>query len=213
MTFDRFEKSISKIKKIERIGEVAHQKMSPKFRKKELEKINIDQKNPRKAGVMALFYPSKMGEAMFVLILRKTYKGVHSAQMGFPGGRYETQDKNLKQTALRETYEEIGVLPDQVEVLKEISKLYIPPSNFWVQPFIGICRETPHFIPQESEVEKIVEIKVTDFLDEANLITKNLSTSYATNVRVPAFYLNKQVVWGATAMMLGEVKEMLQQVL
>lgn len=187
--------------------------MSPKFRTNELAAIDIEKRSPKMAGVMALFYPDRNENTHLVLILRKTYKGVHSAQIGFPGGRAEKIDKNLQETAIRETYEEVGVEPKKIMVLKELTKIYIPPSNFWVQPFLGITEETPKFVKQESEVEEILEISIKDFLDQSNLIEKNLSTSYATNVNVPAFSLNGHVVWGATAMMLSEVKLMLNQVL
>ncbi|MDR6300857.1 NUDIX hydrolase [Mesonia maritima] len=213
MTFSEFKKSVSKIEKIDLIGEKAHLEMSPKFRTNELAAIDIEKRSPKMAGVMALFYPDRNENTHLVLILRKTYKGVHSAQIGFPGGRAEKIDKNLQETAIRETYEEVGVEPKKIMVLKELTKIYIPPSNFWVQPFLGITEETPKFVKQESEVEEILEISIKDFLDQSNLIEKNLSTSYATNVNVPAFSLNGHVVWGATAMMLSEVKLMLNQVL
>jgi len=186
--------------------------MVPKFRQKELAKAASEKMNPKQAAVLALFYPDKNEETRIVLILRKTYKGVHSAQIGFPGGRLEASDKNLEETAIRETYEEVGVRPEQIRVLKELTKIYIPPSNFWVQPFLGISETTPAFVRQETEVEEILEIKLTDFLDHSNLIEKKLSTSYAENVSVPAFLLNDHVVWGATAMMLSEVKLMLNKV-
>ena len=161
---------------------------------------------------MAVFYP-KNNQTYFVLILRKTYKGVHSNQIGFPGGRVEKEDRDLEETALRETEEEVGIPQEKIEVIRELSKLYIPPSNFWVHPFVGILEETPILIPQESEVEDILEVKLEDFLDENNFVTKNLSTSYMKNIDVPAFLLNNQVVWGATGMMLGELREMLKEIL
>ena len=94
-----------------------------------------------------------------------------------------------------------------------MSKLYIPPSNFWVHPFVGILEETPTLVPHESEVEDILEVKLEDFLDDNNFVTRNLSTSYMKNIDVPAFLLNDKVVWGATGMMLGELREMLQEIL
>lgn len=212
MTFDEFNEYASKIKKIPLIGAKAHAEMSPNFRKKELEGLEIEKRNPKNAAVMALFYPNQDKETHLVLILRNTYEGVHSAQIGFPGGREEVIDNDLAETALRETYEEIGVPPEEVEVLKKLSGIYIPPSNFWVQPYIGICQITPTFVRQESEVKEILEIKLDDFLSDKNLIEKNLSTSYAKNVNVPAFLLNDKIVWGATAMMLSEVKGILKQV-
>jgi 8-oxo-dGTP pyrophosphatase MutT (NUDIX family) len=114
------------------------------------------------------------------------------------------------QTALRETEEEVGIPQAEVRVLKKLTKLYIPPSNFWVHPYIGLIDRTPELIRQESEVEKILEVDLEDFLDEKNLISQELSTSYAKNIQVPAFSLNGHIVWGATAMMLSELKDLLK---
>jgi len=148
-----------------------------------------------------------------LLILRKTYKGVHSNQIGFPGGKVEDNDRNLQETALRETREEVGVRPGSVEIIKELSEVYIPPSNFMVQPFLGIYSNPKPFVVQEDEVEALVEVYVKDFLDNSNLVEKKLTTSYAQNIDVPAYVLNNYTVWGATAMMMSEIKELLEQVL
>ena len=149
----------------------------------------------------------------FVLILRKTYKGVHSNQVGFPGGRVEENDLDLQHTALRETEEEVGIPQSEVRVIKQLTQIYIPPSNFWVYPFVGIMERTPLLVPQEDEVEEVLEINIDDFLSESCLTTQRLSTSYAENIEVPAFMLNGHIVWGATAMMLSEMKDLLKQVL
>ena len=193
-------------------GETAHRKLAPLMRIQELSNINILERNPQEAGVMAVFYPGLNSETRLVLILRKTYQGVHSNQIGFPGGRLEAGDSDLRETALRETEEEVGIPQDEISVIKELTRLYIPPSNFWVQPFLGILEKNPVLVPQESEVEEILEVKLADFLDERNMIKKNLSTSYAKNIEVPAYRLNGHVVWGATGMMLSEIRELLLKI-
>ena len=96
MTFSEFKNSISKIENFEVLGEQAHLQMAPNFRKTELEQLDIEAKNPKEAGVMALFYPNSEEETCLTLILRKTYKGVHSAQIGFPGGRREKKDGKIR---------------------------------------------------------------------------------------------------------------------
>lgn len=213
MNFKDFSQQVSKIKDLPLPGQTSHFKMAPEFRVEELKLARLKKKNPKKAAVLALFYPDEQDVSHLLLILRKTYKGVHSNQIGFPGGKVEETDTNLEFTALRETHEEVGVSPKKVTIIKTLSEIYIPPSNFEVQPFIGISAASLSFLAQESEVEEIVEVKVSDFLDDSNLFSQRLSTSYAENVDVPAFKLNEHVVWGATAMMLSEIKELLNQVL
>ncbi|MCF4101834.1 CoA pyrophosphatase [Gillisia sp. M10.2A] len=213
MVFTDFKYKVSNLEKIALPGEESHYKLAPVLRIREIEKIDIASKNPNKAGVMAVFYPNKQDITSMVLILRKTYKGIHSNQVGFPGGRVEVYDKNLKYTALRETEEEVGIPQSEVKVIKKLTKLYIPPSNFWVHPYVGILERTPILVPQESEVEQILEVDLDQFLDEKNIITQNITTSYAKNIEVPAFTLSGHVVWGATAMMLSELKDILKQVL
>ncbi len=169
--------------------------------------------NSKKAGVIALFYPDAKLTTHLLLIHRKTYEGVHSNQIGFPGGKMESNDSDLIETALRETHEEVGVPPEEVTLIKSLSTVYIPPSNFEVQPYVGLLVNPFSFIPEEAEVESLVEVPIVDFMDDSKIFTQKLSTSYATDIDVPAFNLNGYTVWGATAMMLSEIKELLKQVL
>lgn len=213
MDFKEFINRSPNLKKISLPGEKAHYKLAPLLRLKELEDIDVEQKDSKQAAVMAVFYPDHQGKVCFVLILRKTYQGVHSNQVAFPGGRAEKGDRDLAHTALRETEEEVGIPQEEIRVIREMTQIYIPPSNFWVNPFLGVMQSTPRLIPQEDEVEDILEVDLDDFLSDSCLTTQTLSTSYAKNVEVPAFLLNGHVVWGATAMMLSEMKEVLKQVL
>jgi len=212
MTFYEFEKRIVKIKKMDLPGESIQFKMAPIERLLELKRMAKELDSAQKAGVLMLFYPAHDMTTYFSLILRKSYNGVHSAQVAFPGGRFEDNDKSLKHTALRETEEEVGVDKDQIEVLTELTDIYIPPSNFYVQPYIGITRKTPQFTLQQDEVEELIEVRLDHFMDDTTIGIKTLSTSYAKEIEVPIFKLNGHVVWGATAMMLSEVREMLKQI-
>lgn len=212
MDFSFFSQQIPKIKNLPLLGADAHFKMAPEGRVEELRAYTADRKHAKKAGVMALFYP-KGRSTYLLLILRKTYKGVHSNQIAFPGGKVELDDIDLRATALRETHEEVGVHPSRVEVIKQLTEVYIPPSNFEVQPFIGLYAQPEPFVMQPSEVEALVEVSLLDFMNDENINEQILSTSYAQNIAVPSFKLNGYTVWGATAMMLSEVKELLKQVL
>ncbi|MDO5970483.1 CoA pyrophosphatase [Flavivirga aquimarina] len=210
MNFDKFLKLVSKVKNIPLPSESSHFKMVPPFRRALMKKQQEAIKNAKRAGVLALFYPDINKQTKLILILRKTYNGVHSAQVAFPGGKLEKGDKSLEATAVRETFEEVGVPIDAIEIIRKLSQVYIPPSNFYVQPFFGVAKSTPNFIKQDDEVEATIEIDLEHFLDDNILITKEVSTSYGKEVEVPAFKLNEHVVWGATAMILSEIKDLLK---
>lgn len=212
MKFDAFSKAIKGIENLQLPGQASQFKMSPPYRE-HLVKLQADKiQNARQAAVMALFYPDLNNETHIILILRKTYKGVHSAQIGFPGGKLEAGETK-EEAAIRETEEEVGVKQEDMKVLKQLTQIYIPPSNFYVQPFIGICQNTPIFTKQDDEVEDLLEVHLNDFLNEAHVVTKTVSTAYDVSVDVPAFKLNGHSVWGATAMMLSEVKDLLNTAL
>lgn len=212
MNFQVFLEYVSKLKEVVLPGEEAHCMMAPSERIQYLQKIKVDSENPRIASVLMLLY-SKNNETHLVLIVRNTYEGIHSAQIAFPGGKFEPSDENFVRTALRETYEEIGIHPDAIEIIKPFTKTYIPPSNFMVYPFLGISNKELVFVPDPSEVAEIIELPLSVFLSDEIMVKVNLSTSYTKNIDVPAFKIENHIVWGATAMMLSELKEVLKKVL
>lgn len=209
MTFEAFIKLIPKIKKMSVPGESSHLRMAPDIRLRELSEIKIEQRNPRDAAVMMLFYP-KNEIAHVVLILRPQYEGVHSGQIALPGGKVELYDSSFEKAALRETWEEVGVKTDVVKILKTLTRVYVPPSNFWVHPFLGFTERKPDFVAQKEEVAEVVEVPISQLLCEDSVMVKKMTTSYAKNIEVPSFELNGYVVWGATAMMLYELKMLLK---
>lgn len=206
MLFTDFVKYIPKIEKEKLLSTDAHAKMAPLERISFLKEANYIDKNPKKAAVLMLFYP-KNGITHLALIVRNSYPGVHSSQIGFPGGKVEVSDLNLEHTALRETHEEVGIHPEKIKIIKPFSEIYIPPSNFLVYPFMGISHEELNFIPDLDEVKRVLEFPISLFLDDATIAKVKMSTSYATDIEVPAFMVDKYVVWGATAMMMSELKE------
>ena len=213
MRFKAFEKTIVEINKLSLPGIETQLKMAPPFREQLLERYKEERKSAKPAAVLALFYPSFEGESLMVLILRKSYKGVHSAQVGFPGGKPEPEDVSKEATALRETWEEIGVSSDKIRVLRELSSIYIPPSNFLVSPFLGIAAAPLTFTLQESEVDDVLEVSLSEFLDDKSEVSSEVFVSEGVTAEVPAFKLRDRIVWGATAMMLIEIKTMLNQIL
>lgn len=212
MNFQEFLQYVPKLIEAKLPAFDAHIKMAPLERLDSLKNINIEDKKPRTAAVMMLFYPKKEITHL-ALIVRNSYEGIHSAQIAFPGGKYELEDESFAQTALRETHEEIGIHPNKIKILKPFTELYIPPSNFMVYPFLGISQEELVFIPQPSEVAHIIELPLSVFLDDALVVKTNLSTSYADNITIPAFKIEEHIVWGATAMIMSELKEVVNEVL
>jgi 8-oxo-dGTP pyrophosphatase MutT (NUDIX family) len=208
MNFKDFTKKIDALK-IEKLGGLNAQfKMAPKLRLK-YDQDKIAASKPREAGVLVLFYPNIKNEMCFLLTKRASYNGTHSAQISFPGGKTEKADTSLQETALRETFEEVGVQPLSVKIIRELTTVYIPPSNFLATPFIGFVDEKPTFILNH-EVEKEIEVLVSDLLDDANMSTVVLDTSYMKKTDVPCFKINNHIIWGATGMMLSEIKELLK---
>lgn len=212
MEFHHFLKYIPKIAKETLPAASAHIKMVPLERLNALKALNPSDLIPKKAAVMMLFYP-KNKETHLVLIVRNSYPGVHSSQIAFPGGKVEIEDASLAHTALRETEEEIGVDRNKIEIIKSFTDVYIPPSNFLVSPYLGICQSTLEFELQPDEVAGIVELSLKDFLNDKNVVMRKLSTSYTNEIDVPAFLVREHIVWGATAMMMSELKETIKMVL
>ena len=212
MLFTDFIKYVPKIQKEKLLSSDAHAKMAPLERISFLKEMNYIDKNPKRAAVLMLFYP-KNSMTHLALIVRNTYPGVHSSQIGFPGGKVEIEDKDLEQTALRETHEEVGIHPEKIQVIKPFSEIYIPPSNFLVYPYMGISHEELQFIPDLVEVKRVLEFPLSLFIDDKTITQVKMTTSYATDMEVPAFMVEKYVVWGASAMMMSELKENIKSAL
>ena len=158
---------------------------------------------PRKGAVLILIYP-EFNHAFFPLIKRPTYQGVHSGQVAFPGGKMEPDDEDITFTAIRETWEEVGVLPKDVNILGAISDLFVPASNFLVSPIIGYTEEKPRFIPEVKEVDRIIETPLKQLFELETRKQKILEIGGKIKLDTPYFDISNEVVWGATAMILGE---------
>ena len=208
MNFQVFLNNIDAIKNTQLPGIEAQFKLAPKMRLAYNAK-RIQANKPKTAAVLALFYPNQKNNVSILLTKRAIYNGTHSGQISFPGGKVEISDLNLKETALRETFEEVGVLKKEINVIREITEVYIPPSNFSVTPFVGILNYKPVF-KVNSEVAKIIEIPFSDLLDDNNIASISITNSYMKETSVPCFNFDGSIIWGATAMMLIEIKELLK---
>tara|TARA_Y100000034_G_scaffold84474_1_gene101155 strand:- start:34583 stop:35206 length:624 start_codon:yes stop_codon:yes gene_type:complete len=206
VNFNEFQNFVSKIEKKPLGGLDAQFKLAPKLRLKySLEKIKAS--NPKQAAVLALFYPDEQNNTRFLLTQRASYNGKHSAQISFPGGKIEESDQTKEITALRESREEVGVDEQEVTIIKEMTEVYIPPSNFLVTPYVGFVEAKPEFVPNH-EVSQIIEVPLKELLDDANIREFPMKTSYMEKSMVPCFYFEEHIVWGATAMMLAEIRDL-----
>lgn len=162
----------------------------------------------RYASVMMIAVPVE-GETRLVLMKRPSYPGVHSAQVSFPGGEREAHDADDLATALRETEEEIGVSPVHLDVLGPASPLYIPPSNFFVQPFLAVAEALPVLRPDPAEVADILLPPLNLFTDANEPEWQELTVMGAPR-KVPGFRWENEFIWGATAMMIAELRAILR---
>jgi len=190
-------------------GDNAHKLLEPETRKHFSNREPLE--HARMSSVMILIYPSGDFYNTFT-ILRPTYDGVHSNQMAFPGGQREEQDSNLMDTAVRETKEEIGVYIEKKDILGKLTDIYIPPSNFIVSPYIAFFNEKPSTKRQPSEVEEIIEVNLKEIIHPDAITTRRLILEKYGEVHVPCFLVGDNVIWGATAMIMSELREVLRAV-
>ncbi|MEA3316473.1 MAG: CoA pyrophosphatase [Bacteroidota bacterium] len=198
--FENYINLLYKELKKELPGIKAQNKMAP------IKHLNNTKFSKRKinAAILLLLYP-KDNNIYTILIKRPIYNGDHSGQISFPGGKYEHFDNNFKQTALRETYEEIGVPSSKINILGSLTQLSIPVNNYKIYPFVGYSNKKPIFTPNH-EVEKILEIDIST-LSEKNIQLINNTSSNGFNFKAPTYKINNYDIWGATAMILSEFSE------
>ena len=209
MSLDYLAQLTSKIGEIPKPGVTAQLKMAPPQRFGIKDTLLEVPKNAKKAAVLMLLYPDRNSRINFCLIQRTTYDGKHSGQISFPGGKREDGDRDFWATALRESQEEVGVDPATIQLITDLSTTYIPPSNFSVTPFIGILNYKPVF-KLNSEVAKIIEVPFSDLLDDNKIASISITNSYMSDTTVPCFNIEGSIIWGATAMILSEIKELLK---
>lgn len=190
-------------------GEEAQKLMIPRMEPTDrFDKTSM--KSARPGGVLILLY-QKNNEVFFPLIQRPVYNGAHSGQISLPGGKKEPDDLNIIDTAQRETFEEIGVPSDLIQVIGRLSPLFIPVSNFVIEPVVGYIDKSPQFQLDEREVVRLIEAKILDLQIKAPL-EKMINTSSGIQLMAPYFDIEQNVVWGATAMILSEFRQILNNI-
>ncbi len=188
-------------------GTSAHLKMATKFRLNEL-KSGYDVSKAKKSGVLISLYPNN-GSLFFLLIERQKDRGIHSGQISFPGGAMEKSDKDYFETAIREANEEVGLKKEDINIIGSLTELYIPPSNFLVFPVVGYLNSKPIPVPDPNEVAGIIEADLTKLLNSVNVKWKKIEVR-GHKIKAPYFDINGYTVWGATAMILNELIEIIK---
>jgi 8-oxo-dGTP pyrophosphatase MutT (NUDIX family) len=164
---------------------------------------------PRESAVLIWLY-LREDKIFLRLIVRGEY-GVHGGQVAFPGGERDAGDTGFWHTALREAYEEIGLLPDKIKQIGALTPLYIPPSNFWVHPFIGTSEKPEAATISVKEVQKYFDVDIMQLLETGTKGEKLITVRSGEKMTVPVYTLEGHIVWGATAMMLSELEELIRR--
>ena len=185
-------------------GEEAQHKMAPEFRDHRVPQSEVI-KNQKSAVLLLLYKKNKRLHTCF--IKRPVYNGPHSGQVSFPGGKYEAKDNDLIETALRESFEEIGINKNDINILGSLTPLKIPVSQMEVFPVVGFSNNTPNFKIDNQEVEYIIETDLNHLLKKKNIKKMGFSISNNKTILAPYFDVNNEIIWGATAMMLNEFLE------
>ena len=200
---------IKKIQNADLAGENAHRIYSPPYRPI-YSYEDILAKNPKFAAVNILLY-LKNNEWYFPLMVRTTNeRDRHSGQISLPGGKKEESDENFEQTAQRETFEEMGIDIHYNRIIREMSPIFIPPSNFYVRAFISYTKKNPEFILQKSEAVELIEFPVTALLSLSEQ-PEFMVLPTSNGVEVPVINFNNYIIWGATSMILSELSYLLKK--
>ena len=187
-------------------GDLAHDSFAPYRKAFENQAVSVR----KKAAVGIHIYPHE-GNWQFILIERSAYDGKHSSQMAFPGGKPEPSDQDLEHTARRESEEELGIPSHQGEKIAKLSLVWIPVSSFEVSPFVFLHDERPHITKDDREVAQFYEVKLMDILLDESISKTSIQVNEQVRMTdIPCFVLNEKIVWGATALILAEIKYMLQ---
>ena len=163
-----------------------------------------DHSNVKKSSV-ALHVSLSNGQIQLVLIERSKYKGTHSQQIAFPGGKQDPKDDNPEYTARRESFEEIGFDLNTGELIGELTEIFIPVSGFEVKPYVFFHQEFPKFIMNKREVHSILICMLSDIDTQTKKSFKDIRINETLVLKnIPGIKYDKHFIWGATALILHE---------
>jgi 8-oxo-dGTP pyrophosphatase MutT (NUDIX family) len=165
----------------------------------------------RMAATLLAIYPATSGELVIPLTVRHGDLRAHAGEVSLPGGAIDDGDAGAEAAALREAWEEVGIPPGDVRIVGALDSVWIPVSNFDIQPFVGLLDAAPSLVAHDREVAAIVELPVAALWDPAVIGTEEID---ARGVRLVAgvYRYGGVRVWGATAITLGMVGRVLEGV-
>jgi 8-oxo-dGTP pyrophosphatase MutT (NUDIX family) len=161
----------------------------------------------------AVLVPLYQGEGQYHIVFIKRTQTVkeHKGQISFPGGSRESSDKTLLDTALRESQEEIGLRPEDIEVIGELDDEITTTSNYIVTPFVATIPWPYGFTMNRDEVDEILEIPVTALMSEDCLKPDIETLDGGIVVDSYNYHYNGRLIWGATARILNKFLGILKQ--
>lgn len=130
----------------------------------------------------------------------------HAGEISFPGGRRDRPDEDLRQTALREAQEEIGLDPSSVELVGALPPIGTYVTSYKVHPFVGLIPEEPALEPNPAEVESLLRVEVAELRDAFEM---RRLVRRGVPIRTPTYEVGRHMIWGATARILQELLERL----
>ncbi len=192
-------------------GEEVHLEVSPMGRIKSSEAMKSVKFY--KESAVAIVLHQKDDDWYSILTQRQAYKGYHSGQVCFPGGKKSESDNDLLEAALRECEEEIGLPPEELQPLGELTPVYIPVSNHYVTPFVFYLKNEIELTLDAYEVKEAFSFNLIDLINPNNFTKGEIQISPSKQLSdIPYFLLNRKIVWGATALMLNELRYILQAI-
>ena len=206
-----FESLVSNLKirlKAELPGSVSHELLRAKPIGQLLPKF--EHKLPPKLGSVLILLYEEDGVIKFPLIKRQAYTGAHSAQVSLPGGKVEP-DEDVFQAALHEAEEEIGVNRNDIRVIGRLSDFNVLPSNFLVTPVVASIDYVPQFIPDAHEVAKVIQADLSELVNDDAIKESEILAAGLYRMIAPHFFIEEEIVWGATAMMLNELRSIIKE--
>ena len=188
-------------------GETAQILMAPNARRHIMAAMPATTEG-RQSAVLLYLFP-RHDDWHIVLMRRPDYEGTHGGQVSIPGGLLVC-DESHEQAALREFEEEIGISVKSGQLIGMLSDIFIPPSNYLVQPFVGYADNPPCYNPDPLEVKEIIELPIARLMSDATVKQGKVCMSNGAWTETPYFDVAGHMIWGATAMILSEFKEILR---